>query len=122
MTSIELPWPPKQLFPNWKRSHHWSGHYKFARNARTLAWGLTAQAIGSKLRQWTFEGDKLPIRLQVAPPMRGGRLPDDDGIKGACKHYLDGISDALGVDDAKFRLGEIEWLPKVGAGSVTISF
>ena len=122
MTQIVLPWPPKQLFPNFKRAHHWTAYHKYCRNARTLAWGLTAQELGPKLRTYDVGTERLAIRLQVQPPMRGGRVPDDDGIKGALKHYLDGISDALGVDDKRFKLGEIEWLAKEGDGSVVISF
>ena len=121
MTEIELPWPPSQLFPNYRNSHHWSRSDKQRRNARTLAWGLTAQQLGPLLRKYEAP-ERLPVRIQVAAPKRGGRTPDDDGIKGACKAYLDGISDALGVDDKRFSLGAIEWLPKEGAGKVVISF
>jgi hypothetical protein len=118
---IDLPWPPKQIFPNFKRAHHWTAYHRQTKAARTLAWGLTAQALGPALRKYEAP-ERLPIRIQVSPPMRGGRTPDDDGIKGACKAYLDGISDALGIDDKRFSLGAIEWLPKSGAGQVTISF
>lgn len=105
--------------PNFKRSHHWSKYRKPCRIARTLGWGLTAQA---KAHVELGEGERLPVRIQAAPPMRGGPVPDDDNLKGACKHYLDGIADAVGVNDKRFRLLEIEWLPKEGAGKIVISF
>jgi crossover junction endodeoxyribonuclease RusA len=122
MTQIELPWPPKQLMPNWKRSHHWSAYRKPIRNARTLAWGLTAQAIGQWLRRGQGPEGGVDIHITVEPPMRGGPLPDEDNLKGALKHYLDGISDALGVNDREFHFAPIEWLPKSGEGRVIISF
>jgi crossover junction endodeoxyribonuclease RusA len=121
MTFIELPYPPKQLMPNFKRSHHWTAYSKQSKNARTLAWGLTAQELGPKLRQYEAPNG-LEIRITVAPPMRGGPVADEDNLKGALKHYLDGISDALGVNDRLFRFAAIEWLPKSGAGRVIISF
>ena len=122
MTDIHLPYPPKQLMPNFKRRHRWQAYYKQARNARTLAWGLTAQELGPKLRHYEAPADGLQIKITVEPPMRGGPLPDEDNLKGALKHYLDGISDALGVNDRLFRFAPVEWLPKSGDGQVTISF
>lgn len=121
--TIELPWPPRQLFPNFKRSHHWTAYSGKAKSARTLAWGLTAREIGTDLRKWPVPADgKLPVRIEATPPMRGGRVPDDDNLKGACKHYLDGLADALGIDDSKFRLAELEWRPKSGDGAIRITF
>ena len=101
-TTIALPWPPPQLSPNFKRSHHWSAYRKHARNARTLAWGLTAEALGPKLRGFSTLGH-LDVYIEATPPMRRGPLPDEDNFKGACKHYLDGIADALGLNDRAFR-------------------
>jgi crossover junction endodeoxyribonuclease RusA len=121
MPQVSFPWPPKQLFPNFKRSHHWTAYHKHCRNARTLGWGLVAAEIGPKLRQYEAPG-RLAIRIQARPPKRGGRVPDDDGLIGAAKHYLDGISSALGIDDSRFSIGAVEWLPKEGAGELLISF
>lgn len=121
MVEVSCPWPPKQLMPNYKRSHHWTAYHKQAKAARTLGWGLTAREIGAQLRKWPVD-NTLEIRLVVTPPKRRGPLPDEDNLKGACKHYLDGIADALGVDDSKFRFAPVEWLPKVGDGEITISF
>lgn len=119
---LEFPWPPAALFPNARNSSHWSKAVKPARNARMLGWGLTAQAIGALLRQYEPPADGIEIRIVAIPPKRPGRPPDADGLLGACKAYLDGISSALGVDDKAFRFAPIEWLPKDGAGSIVISF
>jgi crossover junction endodeoxyribonuclease RusA len=122
MTQIELPWPPKQLFPNFRNSHHWSASHKKVKAARMLAWGTTAQLLGAGIRSFPIpEAGRLPIRIQAEPPKRAGRPPDEDGFIGACKAYLDGLASALGVDDSKFRLA-VEWLPKSGEGRVIISF
>lgn len=120
MIRLELPYPPKQLFPNYKRAHHWTKYHKQARAARTLGWGLAAQALGPRLRDWPQQ--EVEIILEITPPKRPGRPADEDGIKGACKHYFDGLSDALGVDDAKFRVGKPVWHDKDGNGQIVISF
>lgn len=128
MLEVSLPWPHSSLFPNAKARAHWSAHRKPAKLSRTLAFGLTAQALGPKrLRSYCGggcipDGHRLTIRIAATPPLRPGRVPDDDGIQGACKHYLDGIADALGVDDKRFRIEAVEWLPKAGAGEIRISF
>jgi len=107
--------------PNYKRSHHWSSYNKVARNARTLGWGLAVQALRAGIMKKP-EGETVEIRLELVPPLRGGPLPDEDNIKGALKHYLDGIADAIGVNDSQFRFAPIVWHKKVGAGEVRIGF
>ncbi len=123
MPSIELPWPPKLLWPN--QTERWGAqHTKRTqrRAARTLGWGLTAAQIGSMLRKWDAPEAGLPVSIIAQPPMRPGPTPDEDNLKGALKHYLDGIADALGVNDRQFRFAPIAWQPKQGAGKIIISF
>lgn len=122
MTSIELPWPPKELLPN--KAHRRYGHFGYKRKAkiaRTLAWGLTAQALGPLLRQYKADGD-IVLRYQFQPPMRAGKAADEDNVMAALKPYRDGIADALGVNDSRFRNERPVWLPKSGEGRVIIEF
>jgi hypothetical protein len=113
VTALEFPYPPRQLFPNFKRSNHWSAYSRHAKNARMLGWGLTKEAMGPSWKEWCGH-DKIPLRIQVAPPMRGGPVPDEDNMLGALKHYLDGMADGLKINDKRFKHGEIEWLAKKG--------
>lgn len=122
MPSLNFPWPPKQLFPNWKRSHHWSSYSKLARNARTLGWGLTVAELGAAGVRSFKPDTPLKVWLKFTPPMRPGSPPDADNTLGACKHYLDGISSALGVDDKHFRIAGMELLDREGDGAVVVSF
>ena len=122
MTEIEFPWPPKELGRNFQRSHHWTKYRNQMKAGEMLGWGLTKQAIGPRYVSPPAGGYRIPVRLQLQPPMRGGVRPDDDNAIGSLKAYLDGIARALGVNDRVFELGKIEWLPKVGAGRVIISF
>lgn len=122
-TTLEFPWPPPQLMPNFKRGHHWSKYRKQANAARTLGWGMTVQALGptAKVLYGRVEGVVL-IEIEATPPLRPGGVPDEDGLRGACKHYLDGIADALGVNDSRFTFAQMVWHPKAGSGKVVIRF
>jgi crossover junction endodeoxyribonuclease RusA len=88
---VELPWPPKQLTPNFKRRKHWSVYRPYAANYRSsCAWLVKAARARGTLLSVTF-----------CPPDR--RRRDDDGMIGAFKAGRDGVADALGCDDHVFR-------------------
>jgi crossover junction endodeoxyribonuclease RusA len=120
MTFIELPWPPKALSPNARV--HWAEKARKTKMARTLAWGLTAQLLGTKIRYWEPRDGEIVLKVTLEPPMRGGARPDEDNVMASLKAYRDGIASALGVNDSRFRNERPEWLPKSGAGRVIISF
>ena len=102
---IELPYPHKILWPNGRtRAHGWKAgvtrdHRQWA-HAATLAWrGRDHRPIDGDIR----------VLITVYPKNRGP-IPDRDNAQAACKAYLDGIADALGVNDRNFvpavQLGE----------------
>jgi crossover junction endodeoxyribonuclease RusA len=47
------------------------------------------------------DGSRIAVRLTVYPKGRGV-APDKDNALSACKSYLDGIADAMGVNDSLF--------------------
>jgi crossover junction endodeoxyribonuclease RusA len=99
---IVLPWPDKRLFPNFKRANHWRKYRDAERDARALGWGLTNEALSWEDRARIAQGDdKIAFQVRFYPPDR--RYRDDDGMIGALKNYRDGVADALGVDDRRFR-------------------
>jgi crossover junction endodeoxyribonuclease RusA len=91
LTIISLPWPPACLTPNAKRRKHWRSYAEPAKQYRKTCWALTLEA---KAR-----GTLLTITF--CPP--DNRRRDFDGMIGSFKHGIDGIADALGTDDHKFR-------------------
>lgn len=99
MIELELPWPAKEVWPNYRQSHHWSSFTKARKAQREYAhwWTLKHLTDGQK--------DHLPDRIQIHvefyPPDRRNR--DDDGCIGAFKSARDGIADALAVDDKRFK-------------------
>ncbi len=92
---VTLPWPPQELSPNWRG--HWR---KKARAARTYrhACGWACKAAGLRVPA----GELIALHVEFVPPNR--RHYDDDNLVGAFKVGRDGIADALGVDDTRFRL------------------
>lgn len=102
-----LPWPPKELTPNFKRRSHWTQYskqtslYRMACRALTLAEKIPSPPEGP-----------IPITITFHPPDR--RRRDDDGMIGAFKAGRDGIADALRVDDHRFRASYIIGEPVKG--------
>jgi len=91
---IKLPWPPKELSQNARI--HWAKRAKAVKAYRQECFLIT-KSLWFKI---DWEG---PIHLFIDffPPDR--RRYDDDGISGRFKTGRDGIADALGVDDNRFR-------------------
>ena len=89
--TIVLPWPPKELTPNFKRRKHWSAYQPAAKRYRADCYWLTkAEKARGVILSVTFY-----------PPDR--RKRDDDGMIGSFKAGRDGVADALGCDDHHFR-------------------
>lgn len=109
--SVSLPWPPQPLWPN--RRAHWAAKAKAAAKARSDA-AMLARA--ARLRR-PSEG-VISLCITFCPPDR--RRRDMDGMLSASKPLLDGVADAMGADDARFRptlvLGEV-----VKGGAVVIT-
>ena len=101
---ITLPWPPRVLSPNMRG--HWATKARFAKRYRQECY-LRAQALGARPLQ--EEPETLRIRIVFMPPDRRSR--DLDNLLASMKHGLDGLAQALGVDDRIFRpsidVGEI---------------
>jgi len=71
-------------------------------------------------RGWPFEGldGDCDVVLTFSPPDK--RRYDDDNLIARCKAYLDGIADALGVDDSRFRLGKPVRAESIKGGNVRV--
>jgi hypothetical protein len=94
---IRLPWPSAKLHPNARV--HWAVKAKAAKHARANGYALARAAEGRALR--IFDGTtRVPVVLTFHPPDR--RLRDTDGMLSACKSMLDGVADALAVNDRLF--------------------
>lgn len=91
---IILPWPDRTLSPNTRA--HWAVKSKAAKGARKVGYYC---ALESKV-QVDWEGE-IHLWITFYPPDRRNR--DDDNLIASFKNYRDGIADALGVNDKRFR-------------------
>jgi len=95
-----LPWPSPDLSPNARG--HWSKRMRATKEARGLAF-VMARKIGwnvSLSKPWVSDAP-ITLHVDVFPPDR--RRRDHDNIGASLKAYRDGIADALGVNDRRFR-------------------
>lgn len=94
---VRLPFPDSSLFPNRKNGNHWTKAHAAKVAARDGAFYLTKQAAKD------FKPCDGAIPLSVMFCLPDGRHRDLDNMLAACKAQIDGIAQALGVDDKRFR-------------------
>lgn len=94
MSGIILPWPDKALSPN-ARVNFWV-RSKAAKKAREDAHKATIDA-----KCVVPDTETIRLHLTFYPPTNQKR--DDDNFIARFKPFRDGIADALGVDDSRFR-------------------
>lgn len=95
---ILLPWPANPLWQNFRG--HWAVKSKAVAQARKDAYSLSLEAGAKKMP--TGEGWSHTLIFDFCPPDR--RRRDLQNMPGTQKAAIDGIADALGVDDATFKV------------------
>ena len=109
---IELPWPPRALWPNGRP--HW------VTRAREVAKHRQWAKVAALAAQGAVSDGAIAMTITYRPQPQG-RLPDDDGVVSACKAYRDGIADALGIDDSRFHLRQPIQGERVKGGAIIIT-
>jgi crossover junction endodeoxyribonuclease RusA len=89
---FSLSWPDKALQSNSRA--HWAAKAKATKKARQDAW---ATALAHNLPCWP----EATIFIEYWPRTRRG---DPQNVPHALKAYIDGIADAMGVDDRCFKV------------------
>lgn len=92
---VVFGWPPIELSPNARC--HWSKRSKAAKAYRKACWALAREA-GIRA---DWDGD-VHLWITFFPPDRRHR--DDDNIIASFKSGRDGLADAMGINDRRFRL------------------
>ena len=95
MTFI-FPWFPKELSPNSRT--HWAKLAKYKRDYR-IEWWATALKEARKIQ---LPKGKVSLTIEFYPPSR--RHYDLDNCLASIKSGLDGLADALQVNDNRFLL------------------
>ena len=109
---IRLPFPDPRLFPNRKNGKHWSATKTVKDMQHNQAYIITKQAANGLVLR---DGD-IPLSLLFLTP--DNRKRDADNMLAASKALLDGMAQALGIDDSRFRPVLVDWCKgtdKVGA-------
>ena len=93
---ISLSWPAKELNPNSRA--HWAKRAKAAKAYRSEAWATAWQAY----KPFSFDSGRVTVSLLFEPPDK--RRRDLDNMLASLKPAIDGIADAIGIDDENFSL------------------
>jgi crossover junction endodeoxyribonuclease RusA len=92
--------PPAALSPNGRT--FWATKAKAVKQARSDAY-YAARNANAEMWEPT---PPLVIHAVIAWPRKGTRR-DDDNAKASLKAYIDGIADAIGIDDKHFTLATV---------------
>ena len=97
--SVHLPWPPSKLSPNARV--HWAELARVKKDYRQACFALCKEA-GFQAGLFHPAQD-LRLSLEFVPPTRAKR--DLDNCLSSMKAGIDGLSDALQVNDNRFEIG-----------------
>jgi crossover junction endodeoxyribonuclease RusA len=102
MIAFTIPWPSSKLNPNNSKGTHWAATSALRKAARLEAWAL-ARAAAGRLPGWSagrLGNGAVPLTITFVQPDRRAR--DRDNLLAALKPALDGVADALSINDAQF--------------------
>ena len=105
MTEIRLPWPPSELSPNSRL--HWAALAKAKKIYRQACWAATLNA-----RAAVSADGNLRAELIFYKPSR--RHMDHDNLLSRMKAGLDGVADALKIDDRRFNPVSVRVADEIG--------
>lgn len=108
---VRLPFPAAELFPNRKNGKHWGATNRVKGQQHDAAYYATKAAGAFKATD-----GHIPLSLLFLTPDKYHR--DADNMLSASKALIDGMAQALGVDDSRFRPILVDWCKgpdKVGA-------
>ncbi len=109
MAEVVIPWPSRDLSPNSRK--HWARRAKAAKAYRaTSHWLCRERGVGKM-------SGALMVSITFHPP--DARRRDIDNMLASIKSGLDGISDAVGVDDSSWEISISKGKPEHG-GKVVV--
>ena len=97
--TVDLPWPPAELNPNRKNGKHWSSTHAIKTRYLADCRLLVLQAMG----QAGYAPPAGAFGLTITFTAPDKRRRDMDNLLASLKSGLDGVSQALGVDDQHFE-------------------
>ena len=97
--TVVLAWPRTELWPNRNTGHVWAYRHQYAASARREGEIATLAALQGDDYRPTAPTLALTITFQ----RKDKHCYDLQNAFSAAKNHLDGIADALGIDDSKFE-------------------
>ena len=94
---VELDFPPAELFPNRAKGTHWGKLYQLRSDYRENSTWLAKH----QLKGWKHAGKDIKLTLTFEMPDK--RKRDADNCLAAAKGALDGLADAMMVNDQFFQ-------------------
>lgn len=110
---VRLPWPSAKSGLSQNSSHaNPFAKGRAVKKGRDMGWKL-ALAARAHLISWPAEG---PIAVHFRFEWPKGPRPDETNAIGATKAMMDGVADAMKVDDKRFTITHemVGWSPKPG--------
>lgn len=105
MIEITLPWPAADLSPNARL--HWAKLAKAKKLYRQACWAIT-------LEQKAKVCDDGQLRLELTFYKPNRRSMDRDNLLARMKSGLDGVCDALKIDDKRFATVVVRVADEIG--------
>ena len=96
MIEIIIPFPDPRLNPNRSKGTHWAATGKIRKDAREYARWMGRGVLCPPLS----ENGTIAVAICFSQPDK--RRRDRDNLLAALKPSLDGIADALGINDSQF--------------------
>lgn len=116
MIELKLPWPPASLSPNGRL--HWARLAAAKGSYRRNCWGCTLAQLEPQQRAQLPDLGDLGLVLEFYPP--NARKMDRDNLLARMKSGLDGMCDALSIDDARFEPITVSMKSPLRAGMVKV--
>ena len=116
---VNLPWPDRKLVPNARV--FWAAKAKEVKRHRRLAF-MAALDLQEQIPAAVRANEEASIYYTISYEPKINRKRDEDGVIAACKSYLDGVSEAIGINDCRFHIRGCEALPAKKPGSITLAF
>mgnify|MGYP001608086024 CR=1 FL=1 len=101
MLRIVLPFPDPRLSPNRATGHHYGATSAIKKAVRHFAYAETKKALEGRFTSLACDSVDIPVTITFVQPDK--RRRDRDNLLFACKSALDGIADALGINDVCFE-------------------
>lgn len=111
--------PARELSPNARV--HWAQRARAVSVARQVAFGATHQSVDEATRQQIAAHQHIGYRIQIAWEKGRKGARDEDNALASCKAFLDGIADALEIDDARLHVRGISFDRTSRTGVVTVT-